>query len=53
LIQRHVAETESRYAATMLNDWARELPHFWQIVPKEYVKYLAAPLQEEPAEIRA
>jgi glutamate synthase (NADPH) large chain len=53
LIQRHATETESRYAATMLNDWARELPHFWQIVPKEYVKYLAAPLSEEKAEIRA
>jgi glutamate synthase (NADPH/NADH) large chain len=53
LIQRHVIETESRYAATMLNDWARELPHFWQVVPKEYVKYLAAPLSEEKTEIRA
>ena len=53
LIRRHAIETESRYAATMLNDWARELPHFWQVVPKEYVKYLAAPLSEEKAEIRA
>jgi glutamate synthase (NADPH/NADH) large chain len=53
LIQRHAIETESRYAATMLNDWARELPHFWQVVPKEYVKYLAAPLSEEKTEIRA
>ncbi len=53
LIQRHVAETESRYAATLLNDWARELPHFWQVVPKEYVKYLAAPLAEEQEEVSA
>ncbi|HTJ89542.1 MAG TPA: glutamate synthase large subunit [Acidocella sp.] len=53
LIQRHAIETESRYAATMLNDWARELPHFWQVVPKEYVKYLEAPLSEEKAEISA
>jgi glutamate synthase (NADPH/NADH) large chain len=53
LIQRHATETESRYAAGMLNDWSRELQHFWQIVPKEYVNYLAAPLNEEKAEIRA
>jgi glutamate synthase (NADPH/NADH) large chain len=53
LIQRHATETESRYAATMLNDWERELPKFWQIVPKEYVKYLDQPLGEERAEIRA
>ena len=37
----------------MLNDWERALPHFWQIVPKEYVNYLAAPLSEDKAEIRA
>ncbi|HVE20748.1 MAG TPA: glutamate synthase large subunit [Acidocella sp.] len=53
LVQRHATETESRYAATMLNDWERALPHFWQIVPKEYVNYLAAPLSEDKAEIRA
>ncbi len=53
LIQRHATETESRFAAGMLNDWERELPHFWQIVPKEYVKYLAAPLSEEQAEVSA
>ncbi len=46
LVERHVQETESRYAATLLNDWEREAPHFWQIVPKEFVKYLAAPLDE-------
>jgi glutamate synthase (NADPH/NADH) large chain len=44
LVERHAAETQSRYAATMLNDWTRESPNFWQVVPKEYVKYLAAPL---------
>lgn len=47
LVQRHATETESRYAAAMLNDWTRESPHFWQVVPKEYVKYLASPLTEE------
>jgi glutamate synthase (NADPH/NADH) large chain len=53
LIERHAAETESRYAASILNDWARESRHFWQIVPKEYVKYLASPLTDEVASISA
>jgi glutamate synthase (NADPH/NADH) large chain len=53
LIERHVAETESRYAAALLNDWDRVAGKFWQIVPKEYVKYLPQPLGEESTEKRA
>ena len=53
LVQRHVTETESRFAASMLNDWERELPHFWQVVPKDYVKYLSSPLIEEAEAERA
>ena len=49
LVQRHATETSSRYAAMMLHDWARALPQFWQIVPKEYVKYLPVPLNEAEA----
>ncbi len=53
LISRHAVETQSPYAATLLNDWDRVLPCFWQIVPKEYVKYLANPLNEEVTAVRA
>jgi glutamate synthase (NADPH/NADH) large chain len=53
LVQRHVDETESRYAAGILNDWSREVKHFWQVVPKDYVKYLEAPLAEEVSLVRA
>jgi glutamate synthase (NADPH/NADH) large chain len=53
LIARHVAETSSRYAATMLNDWDREVKKFWQIVPRDYVKYLSSPLNEEVVAERA
>ncbi|MDE2391361.1 MAG: glutamate synthase large subunit, partial [Rhodospirillales bacterium] len=49
LVERHVAETESRYAATLLNDWEREAPHFWQVVPTEYIKYLPEALDGAPA----
>jgi glutamate synthase (NADPH/NADH) large chain len=44
LVAAHVAETTSRYAARLLHDWDRTIPHFWQVVPKEFVKYLPEPL---------
>lgn len=53
LVERHVAETESRYAATLLNDWVREAPHFWQIVPKDYIKYLPSELDDETQAVSA
>ncbi len=52
LIIEHAAETQSRYAARLLVDWKRSLERFWQIVPREYVKYLSAPLSE-PQALRA
>jgi glutamate synthase (NADPH/NADH) large chain len=50
LIERHVAETGSRHAARILNDWATERQHVWHIVPKEYAKYLPRPITEAPHE---
>ncbi|SMH54900.1 glutamate synthase large subunit [Azospirillum agricola] len=44
LIEEHVAETQSRFAAEILNDWERELTKFWQIVPKEMLNRLAVPV---------
>ncbi|MFD1626546.1 glutamate synthase large subunit [Azospirillum griseum] len=44
LIEEHVAETQSRFAAEILNDWERELGKFWQIVPKEMLSRLAVPV---------
>ncbi len=49
LVERHAAETNSRYATMMLLDWLRAVPQFWQIVPKEYVKYLPVPLAQAEA----
>ena len=49
LLARHVAETGSRLAARLLNDWAQERGRFWHVVPKEYAKYLAAPMQDTAA----
>jgi glutamate synthase (NADPH/NADH) large chain len=53
LVERHVAETGSAYAARMLHDWGRVAGQFWQVVPKEYVKYLPAPLSDEAEPLRA
>jgi glutamate synthase (NADPH/NADH) large chain len=46
LVTSHADETSSRYASMLLHDWDRVLPHFWQVVPKDYVKYLPQPLTE-------
>jgi len=52
LVTVHAAETSSRYASMLLHDWKRVLPRFWQVVPKEYVKYLDMPLSDKAAEER-
>ncbi|MEX0810154.1 MAG: glutamate synthase large subunit [Dongiaceae bacterium] len=48
LIEEHVAETQSRFAAQLLNDWKLERARFWQIVPKEMVERLEQPLDDMP-----
>jgi glutamate synthase (NADPH/NADH) large chain len=53
LVSAHATETNSRYARLLLHDWGREVTRFWQVVPKEYVKYLARPLSEEAETLRA
>ena len=53
LLERHVTETNSRYARGLLHEWQRTLETLWQVVPKEYVKYLAAPLADEAEALRA
>ncbi len=53
LVERHVTETSSRYARQLLHDWDRSLPQFWQVVPREYARYLPAPLDEAAEAMRA
>jgi glutamate synthase (NADPH/NADH) large chain len=50
LVVTHATETTSRYAKMLLHDWDREVAHFWQVVPKEYVKYLPHPMADESLE---
>jgi glutamate synthase (NADPH/NADH) large chain len=53
LIERHVEETSSRYAAMLLHNWEQTLGHFWQVVPKDYVQYLPHALTDEQEQVRA
>jgi glutamate synthase (NADPH/NADH) large chain len=53
LVRLHVAETSSRYAAMLLHDWDTVLPKVWQVVPKDFVKYLPMPLTEAAEALRA
>jgi glutamate synthase (NADPH/NADH) large chain len=44
LVAEHVAETKSPLGARLLNDWDRQVGHFWQVVPKEMLTRLPQPL---------
>ncbi|WP_374370019.1 glutamate synthase large subunit [Dongia sp.] len=49
LIEEHVKETQSKWAGRLLNDWAEERGHFWQVAPKEMLDKLDQPLSDRPA----
>jgi glutamate synthase (NADPH/NADH) large chain len=50
LVEEHARETQSRFAAQIMSNWALELRHFWHIVPKEMLGRLPVPLLVEAAE---
>lgn len=47
LVEEHVQETNSKWASSLLGEWDRALPKFWQICPKEMVSRLAHPLVQD------
>ncbi|WP_374763063.1 glutamate synthase large subunit [Yunchengibacter salinarum] len=46
LIERHVAETGSRFGQTLLSNWEARRDAFWQVVPKEMLAHLSHPLDD-------
>ena len=44
LIEEHIEETGSRWAAQLLNDWDLVRGQFWQVVPKEMLSRLPIPV---------
>jgi glutamate synthase (NADPH/NADH) large chain len=49
LIEEHAAETGSRHAKRILQQWDVERDRFWQICPKEMVSRLKHPLSDTAA----
>jgi glutamate synthase (NADPH/NADH) large chain len=47
LLKEHVANTQSAFGQQILADWAREMPHFWQVVPKEMIARLEHPVTRD------
>jgi len=47
LVERHAAETGSRKAAQILQDWNDEIGNFIQVCPKEMLAHLPHPLSDE------
>ncbi len=50
LVEAHVAATDSKWAAGLLEDWDRAIGSFWQVVPKEMLTRLPVPLNDDTAE---
>jgi len=50
LIQQHFAETQSRWAESILRDWDLERSKFWQIAPREMLSRLKHPVMPMAAE---
>jgi len=48
LVETHARETSSRFAALLLHEWNKALPHFWHVVPKEYARFLQATQDSAP-----
>jgi glutamate synthase (NADPH/NADH) large chain len=50
LLQEYHAATQSPLAERILREFDRELPRFWQVVPKEMLDRLEVPVRAEPDE---
>ncbi|MBA3836224.1 MAG: glutamate synthase large subunit [Sphingomonas sp.] len=46
LVRTHAAATDSKWAASLIDEWDRVAGHFWQIVPREMLARLAHPLDD-------
>jgi len=53
LIEAHVAETGSKWAAGLLAEWDRTRERVWQVCPKEMISRLPHPLRDDSTAIAA
>ncbi len=49
LIAEHAKETGSLFAENILNQWEYKREMFWQVCPKEMLRFLSHPLSDEQA----
>ncbi len=50
LVEAHAAETGSRFATRLVQDWELVKDRFWQVVPKEMLSRLEVPVLPQAAE---
>ncbi|WBO21583.1 glutamate synthase large subunit [Sphingomonas abietis] len=53
LIEEHARRTDSKWAHTVLADWAHWRQRIWQVCPKEMVTRLKQPLSDEETAVAA
>ncbi|MEO7689498.1 MAG: glutamate synthase-related protein, partial [Sphingomonas sp.] len=53
LVRAHHAATDSKWSASLLDDWGRVIDNFWQVVPKEMLTRLAHPLDDREEMVAA
>ncbi len=53
LIEQHVQETDSLWGTQILAQWDAHLPNFLQVVPKEMISRLPAPVEAENPDVSA
>lgn len=52
MIEEHVKETHSRWAATVLSNWEAKKGSFWQVVPKEMIDRLPHPVSDDETDAK-
>ena len=53
LVAAHASATGSRWSKGLLDDWSRAAGAFWQVVPREMLDRLPAPLDDTPDAVAA
>ena len=53
MVEEHARRTDSKWAHTVLADWAHWRKRIWQVCPKEMVTRLSHPLSDEVAAVAA
>ena len=53
LVRAHAEATDSKWAASLIDEWDRVAGHFWQVVPCEMLNRLSHPLDDRAEAVAA